>query len=300
MQNKDKLYKIINITGWKEHNEGEYPRPVVIDEQGNKHLVKRDKQQSRINEMIVTKACEKAGFDAVQNEFAHAEQDDISIISRALDYQIEPLGRYLDFPYNTPIVNAMNVNLEEMFEQHTILNDKLKSRFVDEVLLRSLFEDTDSYLAYNISVKKLKNATRVITDTSLPPLELSTSYDFNHCLQRDPKYGYSHKEKVTKNLKYIRNHYPQNAEKFFASFSFDNATLDELFDLSGAPEEWASKLGDIREALVSDTTMISKDTRTIFTENLAFLKDTFAKHGKKTTLYKKRLTCPSKIIYNTQ
>ena len=271
-----KLYQIADIRYWKKHPPIQN-RPVVEDIKGNKHLVKhssRWKALGKINEMIVTKACEKANFDAVKNQFAYDGQT--SIISRLLDYQIEPLGLYL--PYIIAESNILQSNISDIFRQCTHPNDrKFKERFVDEFLLRALFEDTDAFPYKNISVKKPS------TDADQSPLELSSSYDFDFCLPRDPKQHPIHcfTGDITKNLKYIHKHYPQNAEKFFADFSFNNATMDQLFDLTDAPEAWYILGKNPDDCLIKH----SKSRRQNFEQNLGFLKDTFAKHDKKATFH---------------
>ena len=229
---ENKLYKIVDISKW-ERKVSRFPHflPIAQDPQGNEFLVKSMSPYSRLNEMITTKACKKAGFDAVDNDFAYDKRhQQICLISRPLDYQLQLLSEHLETPFKEQ--TALNTNLEALFRAHPNFDENFKKRLVEEVLLRALFEDKDSHFRCNISV----NASNT------QPLQLSSSYDFNNCLIRDVnQQGYSHRSEVTANLEFIKRTYPQIAEEFFAKFSFDNATMDQLFNLRGAPQKWYLK-----------------------------------------------------------
>ena len=286
----DKLYKIVDTTGWKRGISTDPLYPIVIDNQGQQYVLK-GMRASRINEMIVSKACEIANFDAVKNEFACNESKQRpATISRLLDYDIEPLIMHLKQPLLAK-GRVLTTPISEIFNhKHLHIDANFKKRYVDEVLLRSTFDDTDSYF-HNISVKKSKQeAGTFSTGTTQPPLELSTSYDFDYCLgrKRDTEmFALLCKDlqHIEHNIEFIRKHYPQNAEKFFADFTFDSATLDKVFDLSGAPQEWYIKLRihngwdseqDIANSIAT-INELSKNTRTIFQQNLNFMKNTYSK-----------------------
>ena len=305
MNTNGKLYnKIINISDW-ERKPGESPSflPIAQDPNGKKYLIKSQLPFSRVNEMIVTKACKKAGFDAVDNEFAYDENSDTkSLITPMMDYGMISIAHYI--PYMD--ASVLDTLICKFFNDNPLLNEKFKSRYVDEALLRALFEDPDSMFCRNLAIKANKEDSKDSHNGNVPiipinELELTSSYDFNNCLARDLETrGHSHKREVATNLKFIKKNYPKNAEQFFANFSFDNATLDELFDLHGIPLEWLLKhrefdpnayghYSEKRKQLIlngqlntakktkSTIDVLSKSTRQQFKENLVFMKDTFAK-----------------------
>ena len=294
MTTNDKLYNIVDISGWekgfKEYRaSGVYEtRPRVVDKHGNEYVSKHCKPLTRINELIITKACLKAGFDAVNNDLAYdKETKKASIISPMLEYGLDPLDRNIN-PF-FKVHNALTIRLDAFFKEHPQFNDKFKERFVDEVLLRILIEDQDSQFSRNISVKtkKYHNHSESSPLCVIQPLELSTSYDFNYGLRRAlGARGHSNQGAIAKNLEFIAQHYPKKAEQFFANFSFDNATMDQLFDLSGAPLEWylmqrqqdPHGIPNLTTTLLTeDINNLSKSTRQQYEENLAFMKNISAR-----------------------
>ena len=331
MSTNAKPYKIVDITDWKHDASARRGyHGFVHDHKGTEYLAKGDGAMERTVEMVVSKACEKANFDAIKNEFAYNNvgklrgmiahtplrhiiggvTPTLTLISPYLDYEIEPLGKHVG--KSLAKQNAMQTHIGDLFgRQHLNLNDKFKKRYVDEVLLRSLFEDNDSILNKNVFVKKPENQVNIngviltpqetgssFTKLMPPELELTPSIDFDRCLTRLrndwDSTKHSHAKQVTENLRYIRKHYPQNAEKFFADFSFDSATLDELFDLNGVPLEWLMKhpllkttnclssLSKLHKSLTHFdikllVNKISKLTRLNFEQNLAFMKEEYTK-----------------------
>ena len=318
MNTNKKLYNITDITNWK-HDPATRANThgYVYDGNGNKYMAKGGRATERMLEMIVTKACEKANFDAINNEFAYNNSPKLkqfiastplrhifggvtptlSLISPYLDYEIEEFGNHLP-DEQLQHQNIIVTHITEIFNRRELnLNDKFKGRYIDEVLLRSLFEDYDANFHRNIFVKRpegsmqMNGVTLVETPTEngsftkfMPPeLELTPSIDFDRCLLRvlnDPKstrYTNFVGGEITDNLKYIRKHHPQNAEKFFADFSFDSATMDEIFDLNGAPLEWLLKGNYHPKKTPNKLNLIGKCVRKNFKQNLAFMKEAYTK-----------------------
>ena len=292
MNTDKKLYEIIDTTEWKPggHFHPRRPElyPIVKDGHGNKYINKLPSRLSRSREMIVTKACKVANFDAVDNHFGYNKDKKLAtLISPKLPYEIEPLEPHLLPLYKDKDKQTTNTNLRELIAHHPHFNDKFKSRLVDEFLLRMLFNDKDSCFSRNISVKCTENKHMSFYSNSLtavhsPELELTASYDFNSCLTEDEDANLNRNSTARKNLEFIRKHYPQNAEKFFADFLFDNATLDELFDMTGTPREWLVLAGQI-PTFKGDrdhrqyTELLSVSARHQFKQNLSFMKGGKAK-----------------------
>ena len=271
--NMKKRVQLLDISNWEYVPEAVGKYPVYQCPDKVRYMVKpsADKFLS-IKEMFVSKLCSEAQFDAVENHMSIDERKSIgkqaTIISKLLDNKLMPLSETVTVGTNGGSEYLSECNIGKFFELNSAkLDNNFKQRFIEEYLFRMIVKDTDASTRRNVSM--LKN---------ISPITLSKSYDFDRCLEGT----FTADEKLTRlNLNFIKKNFPKNAEKVFSQFSFDNATIDDIFGYDENTKKWIDKwlyhYHDYEQRGLYLFEIESQDKKETFTGSLESLKNEYSR-----------------------